>query len=61
MTKKDYELIADSIKQFRYKIDELADTEIDQSTVSLLVGWLASDLEKDNSKFNENKFLNACM
>lgn len=61
MTKKDYELIANSIKQFRYKFNDMTGAEIDQQTVSSLVGWLAHDLDKENSKFNTEKFFNACM
>lgn len=61
MTKKDYELIANSIKQFRYKFDDMVGVEVDQATISSLVGWLAHDLEKENSKFNAEKFFNACM
>ena len=52
MTKKDYELIADVIRNF--KREEANDTITNQ--VEFLIDEFAYKLEKDNFRFNEKKF-----
>ena len=56
MTKKDYELIAKAIKNATADLIISANTE----TTDNIVWGLALELEKENPKFNRNKFVKAC-
>ena len=58
MTKKDYELIAKSIKSFKNNSD-MTRAGIDIETINMFIGWLASDLEDNNPKFDAKKFIQA--
>lgn len=67
MTKKDYELIAGTLrnyKEFQLKDDEKDFTASEHSL--LMTSWrevgqaLATNLQADNPRFDRNKFLTAC-
>lgn len=65
MTKKDYELIAQTIRIYT---DEPADfvgqfeddKPVDQYTVRLIAYRLAGELEIENPRFDRERFLTAC-
>ena|SRR3990167_10242325 len=56
MTKKDYELIAGVIN---IRIDNSASSD-EYTGVADTALYLADEFEKDNPRFNRNKFLQAC-
>lgn len=56
MTKKDYELIAESIKSFIVSSEKIIGEAYDYKTVLYLAGWIAQDLKNSNDKFNTEKF-----
>ncbi len=64
MTKKDYELLADSINQ---SLTNLSYEYVDEhqsclrNSFTKLVILLSKDLERDNSRFNPVKFKAACL
>lgn len=57
MTKKDHQKIAETINKFILN----GHSGVDEYTIIInLVGDIADMLEKDNPKFNRNKFLALC-
>lgn len=57
MTKKDYELIADSLKNSLYLFKG---HNIRTETIEATIHQLAKDLETTNIKFDRTRFLQAC-
>ena len=57
MTKKDYELIAETINRLRVDFDNCGDDTI---SLALVVDELADALEGTNPRFNRARFLSAC-
>ena len=57
MTRKDYQLLAESILTARKVQSELGEMYI---SVAHLVNTLATDLEIDNPRFDRARFLEAC-
>jgi len=55
MTKKDYELIARSIRVDREVLDDKG-----KGVADYLIAGLAKQLESMNPRFNEGMFLDAC-
>lgn len=65
MTKKDYELIAQTIRIFATEPEDFAgvfedDQPADQYTVRIIAYRLAGELQIDNSRFDRERFLTAC-
>ena len=58
MTRKDYELIADTIKASRDNWEGF--TPESQEAIDGLARSLASKLQADNDRFNRARFLTAC-
>ena len=58
MTKKDYELIAKVIKEMENKYD--GDDWTVDGTIYLYASNLAAAFNKDNPKFDQEKFMEAC-
>lgn len=56
MTKKDYELIAESIQAFIRSGDKMIGDSYNLKTVLYLSGWIAQDLKNSNDKFDTDKF-----
>jgi hypothetical protein len=56
MTKKDYELIADTF----YNLKEIAQQNGHTATFEMIVGNLATQLEIDNPLFKRGLFFKAC-
>ena len=59
MTRKDYELLAESIRLTRNKADWQGQT-IDESTLSAVANTMAQLLEYENPRFDRGRFLAAC-
>lgn len=57
MTKKDYELIARNIAQVRR---EFRGVEDGVNAIRDVAVFIASDLERDNPRFDRERFLIAC-
>lgn len=57
MTKKDYELIARNIAQVQR---EFRGVEDGINAIRDVAVFIASDLERDNPRFDRERFLNAC-
>ena len=57
MTRKDYELIAETINRLRVDFDNGGDDTI---SLSLVADELADALEGTNPRFNREMFLTAC-
>lgn len=57
MTRKDYQLLADSILNARKVQSGLGEMYV---SVAHLVNTLATDLEIDNPRFDRARFLEAC-
>ena len=65
MTKKDYQLIAEAIKQINESIHYSKNTKIDSRLVTTILDHLVYEalgqaLKKDNPNFNYVKFYEAC-
>jgi hypothetical protein len=65
MTKKDYQLIAEAIKQINESIHYSKNTKIDSRLVTTVLDHLVYEtlgqaLKKDNPNFNYVKFYEAC-
>lgn len=58
MTKKDYILIAKAVKEARDDVQNAPHNE--KYIVSTVAFALARELEKDNSRFDRQKFIEAC-
>jgi hypothetical protein len=56
MTRKDYQLIASALKESR----EDCITELARLGVQVTAIKIAKALKRDNSRFNEDRFLDAC-
>lgn len=56
MTKKDYELIAGAIQQHRKSYGGRTDAIVKEVVYSL-----SQELQRDNDRFNPEKFTQACM
>ena len=56
MTKKDYELIANTVKE----VKRLYASKSDSPILTILMFELARELKKENPKFDKQKFANAC-
>ena len=57
MTRKDYQMIAESILTARKVQSELGEMYV---SVAHLANTLATDLEIDNPRFDRDRFLKAC-
>jgi hypothetical protein len=57
MTRKDYELIAESIMTARKVQSDIGEMYV---SIAHLVNTLATDLEVQNPRFNREMFLTAC-
>jgi hypothetical protein len=57
MTRKDYELIAESIMTARKVQSDIGEMYV---SIAHLVNTLATDLEVQNPRFNRELFLKAC-
>jgi hypothetical protein len=56
MSKQDYELLARAIRTVRGTYQE----ESEQAPMRALVGFLASDLQRTNERFDPERFIAAC-
>jgi len=59
MTKKDYIIIARAIKN-AWKHTMLYEGYTSKIEAMSLIGSLSTELSKDNPRFNEQKFIDAC-
>lgn len=60
MTRKDYELIADSLFQERVALNTAPHKEVRLITISNVANTLAAKLYRDNPRFDRKRFLKAC-
>ena len=58
MTKKDYELIANSLHRAYICLDD--DNELDKQDILVIIRHLCMSLELENPRFDPDKFLKAC-
>lgn len=59
MTKKDYELIAQSITSFINSGEGATGYAVDKDTMVRFAGWIAKDMQLSNYNFDTNKFAQA--
>ena len=61
MTRKDYKLIADAIKNANKRVWFHPEEEsAAEQTIDTIVDKLCADLKRDNPAFDKQKFIDAC-
>ena len=61
MTKKDYQLIAESINESRRAAHKIFFSPYHETMVNEIVRGLAKALKLNNPRFDADRFYNACM